>query len=114
MNPMRPQEPMNPMNPMRPQEPMNQMRSQEISLEGAGSRNNWFPMPEAFTKSVERTEQTLEAMSPPPPPRPHGPGPRPGHNPGNRRSWERSLIGVLLNDEIYRRRCRNRRCRRWW
>jgi len=28
--------------------------------------------------------------------------------------WLRSLIGILFHDEIYRRRCRNRRCRRWW
>ena len=26
----------------------------------------------------------------------------------------RHLIGVLLNNEIYRRRCRHRRCNRWW
>lgn len=26
----------------------------------------------------------------------------------------RSLIGVILNNEMYRRRCRHRRCRRWW
>lgn len=24
------------------------------------------------------------------------------------------LIGVMLNNEMYRRRCRHRRCRRWW
>lgn len=35
-----------------------------------------------------------------PPPRPDDP-------------W-RSLIGVMLNNEMYRRRCRHRRCRRWW
>ena len=29
-------------------------------------------------------------------------------------TWLRSLIGILFHDEIYRRRCRNRRCRRWW
>lgn len=29
-------------------------------------------------------------------------------------NWLRSLIGILFHDEIYRRRCRNRRCRRWW
>ena len=29
-------------------------------------------------------------------------------------NWLRQLIEVLLNNEIYRRRCRNRRCRRWW
>ena len=39
-------------------------------------------------------------MPPPPPPRPDDP-------------W-RSLIGVMLNNEMYRRRCRHRRCRRWW
>ena len=37
-------------------------------------------------------------MMPPPPPRPDDP-------------W-RSLIGVKLNNEMYRRRCRHRRCRR--
>ena len=26
----------------------------------------------------------------------------------------KSLIGVMLNNEMYRRRCRHRRCRRWW
>ena len=33
-----------------------------------------------------------------------------GHGDG----WLRSLIGILFHDEIYRRRCRNRRCSRWW
>ena len=28
--------------------------------------------------------------------------------------WLRSLIGILFHDEIYRRRCRHRRCQRWW
>lgn len=28
-------------------------------------------------------------------------------------SWLCSLIQVIFNDEVYRRRCRNRRCRRW-
>lgn len=26
----------------------------------------------------------------------------------------KSLIGVMLSSEMYRRRCRHRRCRRWW
>lgn len=36
--------------------------------------------------------------------------------PGRRRRDDHlhSLIGVLLNNEMYRRRCRHRRCRRWW
>lgn len=29
-------------------------------------------------------------------------------------TWLRSLIGILFHDEIYRRRCRHRRCNRWW
>lgn len=29
-------------------------------------------------------------------------------------SWLRSLIGILFHDEMYRRRCRHRRCNRWW
>ena len=28
--------------------------------------------------------------------------------------WLCHLVGVLFNDEVYRRRCRHRRCRRWW
>lgn len=28
--------------------------------------------------------------------------------------WLKSLVGVLFDNEIYRRRCRYRRCRRWW
>lgn len=30
----------------------------------------------------------------------------------DRNLW--GLIGVMLNNEMYRRRCRHRRCRRWW
>lgn len=32
---------------------------------------------------------------------------------GCRDSWLCSLIGVLFSNEVYRRRCRHRRCRRW-
>ncbi len=32
----------------------------------------------------------------------------------NENTWLRSLIGILFHDEIYRRRCRHRRCSRWW
>lgn len=40
-----------------------------------------------------------------------------GHRPPARRrddDYLRDLIGVILNNEMYRRRCRHRRCRRWW
>ena len=33
---------------------------------------------------------------------------------GREHTWLRSLIGILFHDEIYRRRCRHRRCSRWW
>lgn len=49
---------------------------------------------------------------PPPPPgwRPPPPPPgRPPHNPGLG-----NLIEVLLYNEMYNRRCRHNRCRRWW
>ena len=36
-----------------------------------------------------------------------------GMSPGQRDDL-RNLIGVLLNHEMYRRRCRHRRCNRWW
>lgn len=42
----------------------------------------------------------------PPPGRPPGPPPR---NPGLN-----TLIEVLLYNEMYKRRCRHNRCRRWW
>lgn len=39
-----------------------------------------------------------------------------GHRPpsGGQGNYLRELIGVILNNEMYRRRCRHRRCRRWW
>lgn len=49
-------------------------------------------------------------------------GPRPPHGQGRRmppprrgcNDWLCSMVGVLFQDEVYRRRCRYRRCRRWW
>jgi len=29
-------------------------------------------------------------------------------------SWLCSLVQVLFDGEVYRRRCRHRRCKRWW
>ena len=29
-------------------------------------------------------------------------------------SWLWDLFQVIFNDEVYRRRCRHRRCKRWW
>lgn len=44
---------------------------------------------------------------------PQGPPQRPPRRPGEKDNF-RDLIGVILNNEMYRRRCRHRRCRRWW
>ena len=68
-------------------------------------------------------------LTPPPrpvPPRPEGPmmPPRPiprdeenlsaqDHRRGND-GWLERLVRILFHDEIYRRRCRHRRCSRWW
>lgn len=56
-------------------------------------------------------EQYQRRPSGPPPfgPPPFGPPPF-----GPPRNDLRDLIGVILNNEMYKRRCRHRRCRRWW
>lgn len=45
------------------------------------------------------------------PPQPPGP-PYPSRRPG-KMDWFGDLIQVLLQDEMYHRRCRHRNCRRW-
>lgn len=46
---------------------------------------------------------------------PPGPPPgRPPHEGGCGGDWLCSMVGVLFGTELYRRRCRHRRCRRWW
>ncbi len=63
-------------------------------------------------------EQYWGGMQPPPPPPPPGNPPPWGHRPPPppppHGDHLRNLIGVILNNEMYRRRCRHRRCRRWW
>lgn len=55
-------------------------------------------------------------MGPPPRPMPRREEELEVQQYGGRRddTWLRSLIGILFHDEIYRRRCRHRRCSRWW
>lgn len=50
----------------------------------------------------------------PPPPWPPGPPPPPPGRPPSHRPGLGNLIEVLLYNEMYRRRCRHNRCRRWW
>lgn len=64
----------------------------------------------AIEQSVVEASQRRDGrppFGPPPGPPPMGPPPGP-------RDDLCSLIGVLLNQEMYRRRCRHRRCNRWW
>lgn len=42
---------------------------------------------------------------------PHGHG---GHGGKKCDNWMCGMVGVLFWDELYRRRCRHRRCHRWW
>ncbi len=62
-------------------------------------------------------EQSYRPGRPPggPPGRPPGrpPGPPPGRPPSNNQGLG-NLIEVLLYNEMYKRRCRHNRCRRWW
>ncbi len=42
-----------------------------------------------------------------------------GHGPGDYGqrgcdNWLCSMVGIMFTNEIYRRRCRHRRCNRWW
>ena len=41
-------------------------------------------------------------------------GENPQYESNQEYTWIRSLIEILFHDEIYRRRCRHRRCSRWW
>ena len=53
-----------------------------------------------------------------PPMGPQGPSGNPGMPPHRPQQcgddWLCSMVGVLLQNELYRRRCRYRRCHRWW
>ena len=69
-------------------------------------------------KTDMETEQYRGGVQPPGTPPPPGkcvmPVPPPGRCGMPPDYGLRPLIGVLLNNEMYRRRCRHRRCRRWW
>ena len=67
-------------------------------------------------------EQRRPGLGPPPPPRGPGWGPPPPQRPGfgppppppRGNNGLQNLIEVLLFNEMYQRRCRHKRCRRWW
>ncbi|MGF0065506.1 hypothetical protein ACQRCQ_09590 [Lachnospiraceae bacterium SGI.085] len=131
-------------NPQRERMPVSEGgidRQQTPSLRMECTEREWFAPPEGQIPPMPVRAQAVEVcmqqrgpgrpgpgMPPPPPGRP-GPGmpppppgrPGPGMPPPPPPGWGAGhndpmwgLVGVLLNDEMYRRRCRNRRCRRWW
>lgn len=67
-------------------------------------------------------EQRRPGFGPPPPPPGWGPPPPPPQRPGfgppppppRGNNGLQNLIEVLLFNEMYQRRCRHKRCRRWW
>lgn len=65
---------------------------------------------------AEEISRLMPPGNMPPQNRPMPPGsmPPPPPPPPRRNDPLRDLIGVMLNNEMYRRRCRHRRCRRWW
>lgn len=67
------------------------------------------PAPELEAEQVEELNFRWNPGPPPGPGWPPGPGRPPSNNPGLG-----NLIEVLLYNEMYKRRCRHNRCRRWW
>lgn len=73
-----------------------------------------------YQKLVEDMEPTVQSENVPSyfemVPMSIGGPPRDGRPHGRdcRESWLCSMVGVLFGTELYRRRCRHRRCRRWW
>ena len=67
-------------------------------------------------------EQRRPGFGPPPPPPGPGWGPPPPQRPGfgppppppRGNNGLQNVIEVLLFNEMYQRRCRHKRCRRWW
>lgn len=76
-------------------------RSEDIRVPMSRPEDMRVPMPrsEDMRLSMPRMEDDMTAQQ------------RGGSREPN---WLRSLIGILFHDEMYRRRCRHRRCNRWW
>lgn len=74
-----------------------ELEKADVGLEPASPRGPAGFMPPS-------SPQGLGGFMPPPPPPPQSVC----------NDWLCGIVGVLFQDEIYRRRCRYRRCRRWW
>ena len=72
-----------------------------------------MPRPEDMRPPMQPMPRP-EVMRPPMQPMPRTEDLRGQNREYDDNTWLRSLIGILFHDEIYRRRCRHRRCNRWW
>lgn len=88
------------------------MQAEELPLEGKlvgqGRPPGWGPPPPPGWGPPPKP-----GWGPPPPPPGPGWGPPPGRPPHGNNGLQ-NLIEVLLFNEMYQRRCRHKRCRRWW
>lgn len=102
--PMQPM-PMQPMEPMRPMQPMQPSPVQPNQAIPQGGRfmlqppREWGELSSPPILSMEKPLQQAQ---------------RPGTGGCGQHSWLCQLTEVLFQNEVYRRRCRQRRCRRWW
>ncbi|MBQ3558597.1 MAG: hypothetical protein IJA07_03680 [Agathobacter sp.] len=72
------------------------------------------PPPPRPETPMMRPERPMNPVPPRPMPRNEEDLSMQQYGRGREHAWLRSLIGILFHDEIYRRRCRHRRCSRWW
>lgn len=84
------------------------------NLENSSNRNTLKEEMEGMEMEAENLTGQNFWQGPGRPPGP--PGPPPGRPPGPppRNPGLNTLIEVLLYNEMYKRRCRHNRCRRWW
>jgi hypothetical protein len=107
----------------KPAQPMLSDRSFALHLP-----EGWELPEDEAPEGTQQPEELLIAMQLPPE---GGPGPRPCGGPGSPcapggsmpppppqqppcNSWLCNTVGILFGNEVYRRRCRYRRCHRWW
>lgn len=72
------------------------------------------PMNPTPQRPMPRPEDPMNPTPPRPMPRDEEDLSMQQYGRGRDNTWLRSLISILFHDEIYRRRCRHRRCSRWW
>lgn len=93
-----------------------QLTATSVSMEESSGKKYSFALnpPEGWEMPAGSGDMEMSQIGRPPfpPPQRH----RPPHNPPHKEcdGWLCSMVGVLFQDEVYRRRCRHRRCHRWW